>query len=197
MLINQASFRWDVSPTTLRVEIRASSRYIVHISISYEDNNASPGQVSLNMSKISKIILFRDDSFFFSIKKAPHEPIKDGKLELPGGHVDEAETPLQGMIRELAEEEESGLIADKVALLRLTPLEIMVEGDPHFIYHMAFTGKEMERIRMSTKESYGYRLIPRSTIADPQRMDYSVFTRKTLKIFNELKRLRYFPYDRV
>ncbi len=147
------------------------------------------------MRKISKIILFQDDSFFFGIKKAPHEPMKDRKLELLGGGVDESETPLEGLIREVTEEEESALVANKVSLLRLTPVKITVEGDCHFIYHMAITAKDLERIRMSAEESYGYRLIPRATIMAAQPMDYSVFTRRTVKIFTELKRLRYFPYD--
>lgn len=149
------------------------------------------------MREISKIILFGDDSFFFSIKRESCDSIKDGKLELLGGGIDKNETPLQGLIRELAEEEESALIANKVALLQLTPVEIMVEGDRHFIYHMAIAGEELERIRMSTKESYGYRLIPRSMIMDPLGVDHLVFTPRTVKIFDELKRLSYFPYNRA
>jgi hypothetical protein len=144
----------------------------------------------LNLRNISKIILFQDDCFFFGIKKAPHEPSKDGKLELLGGGVDEGETPLEGLIRELAEEDESALVANKVALLRLTPVKIVIEGDSHFIYHTAITANELERIRMSAKESYGYRLIPRPTIISPEPLDHAVFTRRTVKIFDVLKRVK-------
>lgn len=97
------------------------------------------------MSKISKIILFQDDSFLFVVKRAPHKPIKDGKLELLGGTVDRGETPLQGLVRELVEEEGSSLVANKAAVLQLTPVNIAVEGDNHYIRHMAVTGKELEK----------------------------------------------------
>ncbi len=149
------------------------------------------------MSNISKIILSQDDSILFAIKRAPHDLSKDGKLELPGGGLDKGETPLQGLIRELAEEEESGLVADKVSLLQLTPIKIMIEADGHFVYHMAVTEEELAKIQMNTTEHYGYRLIPRSTIISSQGMDPLVFTRRTVKIFYELKRLGCFPFDRL
>jgi hypothetical protein len=149
------------------------------------------------MSKISKIILYMDDDFFFGIKRAPNNPAKDSKLELLGGGLDKGEKPLHALIRELKEEEESALLANKVAVLRPSPVEIVLEGDRHFIYHMVITKKELEGIRMSTHETYGYRLIPKATIITREGVERSTFTRRTVKIFDKLRNLRYFPYDVV
>ena len=150
------------------------------------------------MAKISKIIVFLDDDFFFSVKKVPKHPARDRKLELPGGRVDKGEMPLDALIRELAEEEQGGVLAGKVARLQLTPVDFKVGGDRHFIYHMPLAGDELQRVQMNSEEHYGYRLIPGSTIRDPGRMeDESVFTRRTIKIFAKLRRRQYFPYDRL
>jgi len=149
------------------------------------------------MRKIAKIILFVDDEVLFAIKKAPHESAKDGKLELPGGGLEKGEQPIQGLCRELVEEEASQLVARKVAVLGTKPVEFKVEGDHHFIYHMPITHRELARIRMKSEETYGYKLIPRSTIENPAAMDdQSVFTRRTVKIFHELRRRNHFPYGR-
>jgi len=149
------------------------------------------------MSRISKIILFDEDSFFFAIKRVPSNADMDRKLELLGGGVDKGETPFQGLIRELAEEEESAVIAHRVAILQLSPVRIVVEGDRHFIYHSAITGKELEKVRMSDKEHYGYQLIPKSTIMAPDGINRSLFTRRTVKIFSALRRIGHFPYEPV
>jgi ADP-ribose pyrophosphatase YjhB (NUDIX family) len=149
------------------------------------------------MRKIAKIILFLDDAILFAVKRAPSESLKDGKMELPGGGVDKRETPLQGLVRELAEEEESGVVAAKAAGLRLQPIELTVEGDRHFIYHMPLARQELEKIRMKSEETYGYKLASRANILDLSYMnDELVFTRRTVKIFRKLRRLNHFPYDR-
>ncbi len=149
------------------------------------------------MGRKSKIILSLDDTFFFSIKKAPNDPARDGKLELLGGGVAKGEEPFQGLIRELKEEEESASVANKVARLQPVPVEIVVEDDRHFIYHLAIEEKDLEGIRMSSHESYGYRLMPKGTITKPGQLERLIFTRRTVKIFHKLRKLRYFPYDLV
>lgn len=149
------------------------------------------------MRKIAKIILFLDDAILFAVKRAPSESAKDGKLELPGGGVDKRETPLQGLIRELAEEEESQVVARKAAELRLQPVEFTIEKDRHYIYHMPIAPHELEKIRMKSEETYGYELVSRPKIMDPSYMsDQMIFTRRTTKIFHTLRSLKHFPYDR-
>lgn len=147
------------------------------------------------MRKVAKIILFRDYSFLFAVKLAPQEPAKHRKMELLGGGVENGETSLEGLVRELTEEEQSSLVASKVAKLNLIPIEIEVEGDPHFIYHMPITGKDLQGVRIRSGENEGYRLIPRSTIMDTNRLDYKLFTPRTVKIFEKLRSLRSFPFD--
>ena len=118
-------------------------------------------------------------------------------MELLGGGVAKGEEPFQGLIRELKEEEESASVANKVARLQPVPVEIVVEDDRHFIYHLAIEEKDLEGIRMSSHESYGYRLMPKGTITKPGQLERLIFTRRTVKIFHKLRKLRYFPYDLV
>lgn len=146
------------------------------------------------MSKKAKIILSVDDSFLFGIKRTPNDPGRDGKLELLGGGLDKGETPLEALIREVAEEEPSSIVADKIAHLEPTPMKITVDDDRQFIFHMAITKEELDGITLNTKEHYGYRLMERSAVVSAPKLDLSVFTRKTVKIFAELRRLNLFPY---
>lgn len=150
------------------------------------------------MAKVSKIIIFHRDVFFFTRKRSPRKPDKDDKLELPGGRVDKGETPFEALIRELTEEEESGTVAEKAAELGLTAIEITIRKTRHFIYHMPLSEEDLGSIQMNPEENYGYRLLKRSIIMDPDRMnDRSLFTRRTVQIFAELRRRGHFPYDDV
>jgi 8-oxo-dGTP pyrophosphatase MutT (NUDIX family) len=131
---------------------------------------------------VAKIILECGDALLFSIKRAPGKPHKDRKLELLGGHMEAGESPSEGLIRELREEEETGLLAEKA--LRLLPAyeEIIVENSRHFIFRMPLEPEDLGRIRPSPSESFGYRLIPRTQpVTDPV-----LFTPKTVGIFAAL-----------
>lgn len=149
------------------------------------------------MSRISKIILFVDDVFIFGVKRVPRQPAKDRRLELLGGHVEKGETPLEGLIRELEEEESSALLANKASAAQLSPVEIKVGGDRHFIFRMPIVDDELDRIALDSEEHYGYQPIPRAVVMDPELMkDGSVFSARTVKIFSKLRQSGYFPYDR-
>lgn len=149
------------------------------------------------MRKIAKIILFKDDSFLFAVKMAPQDPVKHKKMELLGGGVEKGETPLEGLVRELTEEEQSSLLAHNAANLNLSPIEILIDADTHFIYHMPISGKDLEGIRISSQENEGYRLISGSAIRAAKKLDSEVFTTRTVKIFDKLRKLRSFPYDNL
>lgn len=149
------------------------------------------------MKQVSKIILYVGDSFVFGIKRVPQKPNKDGKLELFGGRVDKGETPLQALIREIREEEQSGVAADKIVQINPDPVEFKVGGDLHFIYQMPLTDHELKQLQINPEENYGYSLVERSIIKDSEQMaDESTFTPRTVKIFKKLRKLRHFPYNR-
>jgi len=134
--------------------------------------------------RIAKIILECGDRLLFSIKRAPGKPQKDQKLELIGGHVEDGETPLEGLIRELQEEEESGILAEKVRSLEPIPDDIPVQNTCHYIFRMPLSEGDLRHIRHSPSESHGYRLLHRSQpVVDPLR-----FTPKTIDIFAALER---------
>ena len=59
-----------------------------------------------------RIIVLRDCGRFvlMSRKRAIGKP-KHNKLEFPGGHLDGDESPIAALVRELREEEQSGILA--------------------------------------------------------------------------------------
>ena len=63
----------------------------------------------------------------------------DHLLELLGGHLEPSESDFQGLLRELQEEDLSGILANKVKSLNPRPKEILVNHEKHSIYKVNIT----------------------------------------------------------
>lgn len=140
--------------------------------------------------RVAKIFLRLDDHYVFSKKRASWLPEDAAarRLELIGGTVVDAETPFEALIRELGEEETSGTLAEKARTLRPTPRQIVVYGEPHYIYRMTISDDEFQRMIHDPEESYGFDLVPEAVIADREKLRENAarFTRKTQGIFQAL-----------
>lgn len=140
------------------------------------------------MKRVSKIILLKENYFIFSIKKAPKRSEKHKKLEFFGGQVEEGETPFEGLVRELTEEECSGVLARKAVEVAPEHQEIEVSDYPHFIYTMTLTNDDLADLDPCPEESFGYRLIRKNIISKSSGMvTEKEFTPKTVSILKKLK----------
>lgn len=117
---------------------------------------------------ISKIFIVLKEFYLFSEKRKPFSS-DDRLLELLGGRLDNSETPFQGLIRELQEEDLSGMLANKVKSLNLQPRDIVVNNENHSIYEIEITQKEYNGLKYNPTESYGFHLIEKSIIDDKNK----------------------------
>ena len=141
------------------------------------------------MSKrVSKILLQVGDNYVFSKKRAPWSRKKDHKLELIGGALEYNESPFSALIRELKEEELSGILSEKAISLNPIPIEIYVGKEPHFIYRITISKDEYNKLIYNHDESYGYQLIQRNAIEVKLTLTkfITLFTPKTIRIFKAL-----------
>jgi hypothetical protein len=114
----------------------------------------------------------------FSRKRVINRPESHDRLEFPGGHL-ENDDPLQGAIRELIEEDLSGLLGGKLQDKHLIE-KIMVDGIEHHIYSMEISNEERKQLRHNARESLGFELIAFSEMWNTATL--SRLTEKTLKI---------------
>jgi len=139
---------------------------------------------------VSKIIIICEKQYVFSIKKSPLNPCKNNRLELFGGNVDPGETPFEGLIRELKEEEMSGILAEKAKEFKLKPLKLFevddVERKTQCIYQMEISLYEYSQLKAHPDESYGIRTMSQKFFETPENIDMDHFTPKTIKIFQNL-----------
>ena len=122
-----------------------------------------------------------------SRKRAKGTP-KHGRLELLGGGIDDGEEPLEGLIRELAEEEKTGGLARKVGWEQPAPKLMTIEGTPHYIFEVSISLEEYLDLQHNRKESLGLKVVPQSALSDSQIQ--SRLTPKTQKILTALKEQR-------
>jgi hypothetical protein len=142
--------------------------------------NCSPDNQSRD--RVAKVIVaIRIGSklhLLFSRKRVFNRPESHDRLELLGGHLDN-DDPLQGAIRELREEELSGLLGGKLQDKHLIE-RIMVDGIEHHIYSMEISCEEHKQLRHNARESLGFELIAFSEMWNTATL--SRLTEKTLKI---------------
>lgn len=119
-----------------------------------------------------------------SKKRARKSQKKHGKLEMLGGHLKPEESPLQALIRELREEEASGLLSAKVRSVSPEPREVDAGGARHYLFDIEISYEEFTRLQPSPKESLGFRLVPTAELEAGKH--HARLTPKTRKILNAL-----------
>ena len=109
---------------------------------------------------------------------------KHGKLEMLGGHLDQKESPLEALIRELGEEERTGYLSERVRALESQPLELDAGGALHHLFELVISEQEFKELQHNPKESLGFELIRMSELRDGQHWDR--LTRRTQRILEAL-----------
>lgn len=119
--------------------------------------------------------------YLMSVKRDPGSS-NEGKLEFLGGRIEENESPFDGVIRELSEEESTGELARLVK--NRSPLHIQqpVQNAMHYLFLMEIELNDYAKLQHDPGESYGFRLVGSENLRQCQQR----FTRKTNSIIEIL-----------
>lgn len=135
---------------------------------------------------VAKIIVrvegFGTPCLLLSRKKAKDTP-RHGLFEFLGGGT-EGGDPFAALVRELEEEEKSGVLAHRVAAVRPAPRLITVQGDPHYIFELTIGLDEYFELRHSRGESLGFKVVPEALLRE--RRFYDRLTTRTQGIVTAL-----------
>jgi ADP-ribose pyrophosphatase YjhB (NUDIX family) len=139
----------------------------------------------LEIYSVSKAIIMVEGSpeqtYLMSIKRDPGSD-NEGKLEFLGGRMEPGETPLETMVRELAEEESTGNLSSVVRDRANDHAKHQIGNALHFLFPLQISEAEYEELAHHPDESHGFRLITAEDLApSPQH-----FTRKTNSIIQLL-----------
>ncbi|MFQ6045338.1 MAG: NUDIX hydrolase [Gemmatimonadales bacterium] len=133
---------------------------------------------------IVRVTGFGSPALLLSRKRAKGNP-GHKMLEFLGGGVD-GERPLEGLVRELEEEEKTGFLARRVKLLAPDPRRLTVDGVPHYVYELSIGFDQYLDLQHDRKESFGFRLVPASMLRDESV--WSRLTERTRRILTEMGR---------
>ena len=137
----------------------------------------------------SKMFVEIGDYYLFSLKREPNRPESDHRLELLGGKQESGETPFQALIREVREEEASGILAQQASDENPPARVVDVSGEAHHIYRISLRKNDWHRLVASPRESYGFHLVPKVQLEPIPEADRARYTPKTLAIFRALNML--------
>lgn len=142
----------------------------------------------MNSKTVAKIFVECGGYYVFSKKWKASDPESDNLLELLGGKVDEGEEPMQALVRELREEEKTGIIAAKVLHLQPQYKQVVVSGQNHYIYRVVLEPGNLQNIRHNEKESRGFVKVGMDILQNKHELlvNLTNFTPKTRKIFRAL-----------
>ena len=102
----------------------------------------------------------------------------EGKLEFLGGRMEDGEAPVAALLRELGEEEQTGILAH-LAQARLAAFTKRLFGTAqHYLFHLNISLEEFSQLAHDPSESHGFELVSGQQLHTAE-LD---FTRKTKKI---------------
>jgi 8-oxo-dGTP pyrophosphatase MutT (NUDIX family) len=118
------------------------------------------------MKAVAKILIEIDQAYLFAGKSRPRDR---GRLELLGGHVEAEDTgPFEALLRELGEEEKTGLLAKEIARIRPAGEKIMVGNRIQHVYHCSLGNFQWQALQPNRSEVSTFVLVQRETIEIPQ-----------------------------
>lgn len=125
----------------------------------------------------------RKKFLLFSRKRAPGTD-KHGRLELLGGHMDGGESPLEALVRELAEEEATGTLATRVRKSKPSSTAIPLSDAVYHVFRIGISLDDYLTLEPGHGESLGFHLVPLSLMT--KRRLRSHFTDKTVELFTSM-----------
>ena len=122
-------------------------------------------------------------SALLSRKNAPGRRAH-AKLEMLGGHLDDDETAYEAIVRELREEEGSGVLARILAKEQPPSRMAIVDGAPHHLFEVRVTAAQCEGVHHDPHESLGFEQVPIESLdAGAHDDDLTYRTRLILEAF--------------
>jgi 8-oxo-dGTP pyrophosphatase MutT (NUDIX family) len=125
----------------------------------------------------------RTSLILFSRKRAEGYG-KHGRLEFLGGRLAKKERPFEALIRELGEEEESGLLAQRVRAERPRSRTVQLPDAIYHTFHLNITFEDYLVLEPGRHESLGFVLVPRPLLR--QRRVHEFLTERTYQLLTEL-----------
>ncbi len=138
------------------------------------------------VAKVLVTVRGENDLLLFSRKQAPGMR-KHGRLELLGGHIEPREKPFDGLVRELAEEEASGLLAKRARKLKPKRHEVGLSDAVYHLYRLTIDFDDYVRLEPVLTESMGFVLVPPNALK--KRAVHDQLTPKTYELLGLLEML--------
>ncbi len=118
-----------------------------------------------------------------SRKNAPGKRKHNG-LEMLGGHLDENESPIEALLRELREEERTGELA-RIAEAGAPGFDTrIVDQAPHHLFELTITHEQYLSLEADSGESLGFEMLTERDLANGRiEAELTPRTRKILRVF--------------
>jgi 8-oxo-dGTP pyrophosphatase MutT (NUDIX family) len=140
------------------------------------------------MIAVAKVLIEIDGAYLFAGKSRARDR---GRLELLGGHVDaEDDGPFEALLRELREEEETGLLAKEISRIRPAGEKFQIGHRLQHVYRCNLGAFQWQALRPNRKEVSTFVLVQRETIETPEyfQQNAKLFTDMTKKLFEAMYR---------
>jgi len=140
----------------------------------------------------ARIVVVRNGVRFalLSRKNAPGMP-KHNQLEMLGGHLDAAESPIEALLRELREEERTGELARSAEADGPGYDTRLVDRAAHHLFELTISEEQCASLEADSEESLGFELVAEKDLASGRfEHELTPRTREILRLFGAIAKRR-------